>query len=418
MALTRASALWYWDAAYGIAPVVGGAPEFDRESGAYFQDARGQFRGPVPIDTPIRERILVGSEYRTALRLEPAATNLIPRNRQRFAGWTAYEGAVATITQGQTIPGWTPDGAATRIQTSGGTSPLKYYLEVGGATRGTTHEALSVVVYNIGTHPVVISGWYAGADVTVQPGQAVHAQSATAAADATKNSRFRFVTQDAAHSIDILAYAPAVVAQPYCSSLIYDPHDTDGALVSRAADLCAFRAPPAWQPMAGFGEFIAGMDGNGGITLPRVLHIGPASGAHPSLQIRHGTDTLMAAVFANASQYTAVSGSAVIAAGDRVRVGWALRSDARAYIAVRVNDGAVAAATASSALPAGIPASMDPEARMHLSGVGAANRGRHYHVRHHIVTLADMTNQPGVATAADFLAELEDYYLDPAGNLI
>src|SRR5690554_2506751 len=44
---------------------------------------------------------------------------LIPLNRQKFGGWTAYQDSQVTITQDVSVPEWNTS-QATRIQTSGG----------------------------------------------------------------------------------------------------------------------------------------------------------------------------------------------------------------------------------------------------------------------------------------------------------
>jgi len=379
---------------------------FSRASHGIYRDQFGTFRtaaanvlrdGHYTLDP-------VTGIYRRSTLLEPQSTNLIPRNRQKFEGWTAYQGAVVTLTQGQTIPGWTPAGAATRIRTTGGTSMLKYYW--GGAARGTNYEAVSVVVQNIGVVPVTVSTYGVGTPVTVQPGETRWVQMATAEADPALSSRLRFLAPTAGDSLDILAYAPQVEAAPFCSSPIHDPHATDGATVSRADDQLSFPWPHNWCPMAGFSEFIAGMDDTGGIALPRILHIGAMDGTHPSFQVRHGPGVIVTVAYASSVDHTAASGDADIVVGDRVRVAWALRSDAKVYTAVQVNTGPILANSARDPLSGGIPKAWPKQPWIQFSGWGVSNRGRHEHLCHYICRLSSVANQPGVAPAAKFLAEM------------
>src|SRR5690606_1889013 len=86
-----------------------------------------------------------------AVAVEEGTTNLIPSNMLKFEGWSRHQGATVNILQGYGIPGVT-DREATRIQTSGGPAVLKYYVTA-GSTDGTSPNAFSVWVYNIGAVP-------------------------------------------------------------------------------------------------------------------------------------------------------------------------------------------------------------------------------------------------------------------------
>lgn len=75
--------------------------------------------------------------------------NLVPAGKETFEGWTAYSGAAVTLTQNQSVSEWGTD-KATRIQTSGGTSAIKYYLDIGSMANGQKYSS-RVKVKNIGS---------------------------------------------------------------------------------------------------------------------------------------------------------------------------------------------------------------------------------------------------------------------------
>src|SRR5690606_13749092 len=82
--------------------------------------------------------------------------------------WIVYPGAEVTVTQGYGIPEVTPDGA-TRIQSAGGTTVLRYYTAVGSDPGSPA--SLSVWVYNIGQKTVRVMGNAIPGTVDVAPGE-------------------------------------------------------------------------------------------------------------------------------------------------------------------------------------------------------------------------------------------------------
>jgi hypothetical protein len=188
-----------------LASVEADSAEFNRDSGAYLSDGT-----LVAANQPRYEG--------AGVRVEPGTTNLIPLNRQKFVGWAwgTYEGSEATLTQDVVVPEW---GAidATRIQTSGGSSVLKYYhanIEIppAGAMRSE-----QVWVKNIGDKAVVVHS-NCGRFSEVQPGESrlVKFENIIGVGNSTLQMQFRAL--DAADSLDFIAWRPMVEAKPYCTS--------------------------------------------------------------------------------------------------------------------------------------------------------------------------------------------------------
>lgn len=206
-----------------------GAPwpgPFERPSDATTIDRSGILRTAGP-DVP-RVTWRGGVPH---LLVEGAGTNVIPGNRQQFEGWTMVGGAAVTITQGQTIqptasaPG-SPEGAATRIQTSGGTSTIKYLISA-GSRPGSQAEAHSVLIYNQGANAVQVNTNGGGGTVTVEPGETAYVQTSTDASASTGETQLQLRATDAAHDLDFLAYGPQVEISPVATSYTPDTRATD-----------------------------------------------------------------------------------------------------------------------------------------------------------------------------------------------
>ncbi|HEV2991689.1 MAG TPA: RHS repeat-associated core domain-containing protein [Candidatus Angelobacter sp.] len=128
--------------------------------------------------------------------------NLIPSSNQNFAsGWTAWSGAVATLTQGQTL-------SATRIQTSGGTSNIKYLFSVGGPSQNGVGYSFSVTVRNQGLTSVKLAGNFVDGPV-IQPGT-TQSVSFTGMGDGVDIAQLLFETLNAGDAMDVVAFAPAI----------------------------------------------------------------------------------------------------------------------------------------------------------------------------------------------------------------
>src|SRR5690606_23584318 len=125
------------------------------------------------------------------------------------------------ITQGQTIPGWTRPGVATRIQTSGGTHFIKYLVNVGSASEGEVVTS-SVLVHNQGAHPAVIAPNTSSVSETVQPGQTRRVEGTFVHSEGL-NRQIQIRATDPAHDLDVVAWAPQIELTPYATSPILDP---------------------------------------------------------------------------------------------------------------------------------------------------------------------------------------------------
>lgn len=147
------------------------------------------------------------------LEIVEGTTNLIPSDRLKFEGWTAYQGASVTVEQGHSIPGITPDGA-TRIQTSGGTGVTKYYTSVGPGDAGTP-ASYRVWVRNIGDKPVAVYGSAIGVSNIVYPGETKLCTGSTDAVNGTSHRQIQFRALDVDDSLDFIAYQPQIEEKPY-----------------------------------------------------------------------------------------------------------------------------------------------------------------------------------------------------------
>jgi hypothetical protein len=225
-----------WDAV-GIrekTPIVPADFSYTRNSEAFQVNAAGGLEA-VPTDT-LRDAHFVtlpsGERVRTAL-VEMGATNLItPAAARVFEGWTQVGGASVTVTQGQTIaptataPG-SPVGAATRIQSSGGSSNFKY-TRVLGVLNGV--HTLSVLARNRAAEVLtvrfrIVSGPVIG--VTIDPGETKKVeiqQTFDGQAGA-----FDFVVPSAGNDLDLDAFQPQVEAGPVATSFA-DPERPVGLL--------------------------------------------------------------------------------------------------------------------------------------------------------------------------------------------
>ncbi len=100
--------LWWWDAAHGLRPMVGGDPTFTRASSAMVvPDSAGMVR-QVVADIPRFGFVDVGGERLPALHIEPATTSLALRSED--ASHSAWTKTNLTIDANAVIA---PDGQVT-----------------------------------------------------------------------------------------------------------------------------------------------------------------------------------------------------------------------------------------------------------------------------------------------------------------
>lgn len=155
--------------------------------------------------------------------VEVGTTNFIATAALRqFIGWLTFGGSSVTITQGQTIdpagsvPG-SPVGEATRIQTSGGSNVVKYYIQPGTRAATPLPEAHSVLVHNLGATTVQVATNGAGASVNVAPGETRYVQTANAAPVAGA-IQLTFRALNAADNLDFLAWGPQIEQRAFCTT--------------------------------------------------------------------------------------------------------------------------------------------------------------------------------------------------------
>jgi hypothetical protein len=147
--------------------------------------------------------------------VEQGTTNLVSRTKQKFNGWTAYQGATVTLTQNQTVPEWSATDA-TRIQTSGGTNTQKYVLTFGSASVNATTYTMSAYVKNVGVVAVkFING--IGGTITIQPGE-MGRFSVTGIGNGTTWHIFAFYALNAADNLDFIAWRPQAETKTYATS--------------------------------------------------------------------------------------------------------------------------------------------------------------------------------------------------------
>ncbi len=150
------------------------------------------------------------------VRIEQGTTNLIPLAKQKFEGWTVYQGAVVTLTQDVAVPEW---GAvdATRIQTSGGSSIIKYYYSIEMPPAGAMRSE-QVWVKNIGNDSVRVSSNVGRIKDTVLPGESRLVKLEKIIGTGTESLQIEFYATDAANSLDFIAWRPQAEAKAYCTS--------------------------------------------------------------------------------------------------------------------------------------------------------------------------------------------------------
>ena len=152
------------------------------------------------------------------VRVEPGTTNLIPLANQKFEGWTAYNGAVATLTQNQIVPEWGASDA-TRIQTSGGASIAKYRTSLESPSVLGKAYSQCVYVKNIGATPVLISTSVPGGTATpVLPGEIRLVKIENNIGNGTTSYSMEFRTANIEDSLDFIAWRPMAEARSYCTS--------------------------------------------------------------------------------------------------------------------------------------------------------------------------------------------------------
>jgi hypothetical protein len=155
--------------------------------------------------------------YGKMAMVEEGTANLVPVDKQKFEGWTAYSGAVVTLTQNQSVPEWGCTDA-TRIQVSGGTNTYKYLLGLGFTSVSGQSYTNSIHIKNIGSAPVRIGANFPYT-ATVAPGETKKVILINIG-DGVAIYRFDFYSVNASDSLDFIAWHPMAETKPYPTSFI------------------------------------------------------------------------------------------------------------------------------------------------------------------------------------------------------
>jgi hypothetical protein len=160
-----------------------------------------------------------------AVAVEEGTTNLVPPNRLKFEGWSAYSGAQVTLTQNVEFPEIGRNDA-TRIRTTGGTGNLKYLTSIERSIADQAY-AGSVYIKNIGSKPVRF-GINIGPSVTVNPGEWTRA-IVSGIGNGISNFSLRFDAVNVDDDLDFIAWGPQGERKPFATSFV-DGTRPDGIL--------------------------------------------------------------------------------------------------------------------------------------------------------------------------------------------
>jgi hypothetical protein len=412
MALTRDSALFYWHATYGLAPVVGGDPVFSRDSAGTMQDRQGALRSLIR-NLPRHEWATVDGVTRPALLLELAATNLATRSEPTKA-------QLASATAG--VSDSSIEGFAAAVRIAGGTGANEAaYLSHSFAT-STTYVVSVLVEMEDGTAPVlgastgagdfsmVIAGALAGNNLRVrQIGRRLYRVSATYTTGTSITNNFFGVTRYTGQSQKSFTISGFQLEQRNFATAYIK---TEGSTVTRATDQFRWNGAPKPQAKAVYLRLIQGMINDGGILNPRWLQIGAAGNTHPRL-ILHPTGADLKVFLQNDSGASAdILIAQSTAVGDEVELLYVLSPDSSGRLIVSKNGGAVVGA-GHAAVSGGIPTKWSAN-EIWLNSVGTISVGAGVYSEFKIVKQGDLV----ATTDQGRMDELRDYVLDPAGNLI
>lgn len=163
-----------------------------------------------------------GSFAAGAVAVESAGANVLTSPSEIAFGspWSIASSSSVTVTPGQPVPGVTVNGAS-RVQTSGGSSTIKYQLVKSGTTG--SWRAISVLIYNppasVSTVVVQTSGLTVTGisnSISVIPGQTKRVVIVGTIPGTSTTLRFNALT--AGESLDFYAYQPKIEEQASAST--------------------------------------------------------------------------------------------------------------------------------------------------------------------------------------------------------
>lgn len=445
MALTLNSVLHYWEANYGLQPIVGGNPVFSRASPGTHQMAASKLfhhswpaNKPRYLTSPDGVRMSSGLPYHDAadLLLELGATNLVPAGKD-FANatyWTigSTAGGPATVVAnqyegvaGDRVPG---------LHGNGSTFPrlLSSQFTVGTSTTYTVTVELELkagsyftiqlrentgggayyghVEFDLSTGTVLSNLVGTGTIVPREDGRGyrctVHATTTSATTASLWLIPGRYNGSASSTSVALFSSQVELTSASVARSTSYI-HTTAGA-VTRSPDSLYWTPPPLQTAFAAYLRMrVVARVGAGGL-----LCFGSSEGAN-SLILREsdGGNAYGLRICVNGaaqSAYTNVGG----VPGDTVEFLTVNNGNGTSKMSVRVNGGAVSSVTPPAV---SVPATDDWGTNtMYLNSVGAGQFAANRYSVLKIVTLADLAS----GTDAGKLDELADFTLSPDWRVI
>lgn len=184
---------------------------FTRSSTAYLSDGT-----EVAANVPRFEEV----DGETGLLVEEGTTNLIPIDKQNFENWTTHSGASVTITQNQTVEEW-GTSKATRIQTSGGTHVIKYYLNIWTPADGESYLAAESVWIKVPptSPPVRIYSNLGARSTYIQPGESKRISiTVSGIGNGITQLHIQIRAPNVDDSLDFYAWRPQAEKKPYATS--------------------------------------------------------------------------------------------------------------------------------------------------------------------------------------------------------
>lgn len=427
MPITRADILHYWDAAYGIAPLVGGDPTFARDGAGSFTDRQGLVRSAI-ARLPRFEWASVGGVTRPVWLGEMGATNLVLSSDDFTHTSWANGGGGPVLTANAAAA---PDGTvtATRLEDNSTAAHLSKNLSFAVANDSqartfsifvrkarSTEEAAVFGVnmsYSGGTTSTgsinlrlnTLTGIITGLNSRAEDWGEYWRCLCTLANNATGHTTLSVQIFPATRLLSgggdtptATGYVFAWRAQLELGSVATTPIRTAGSTVSRLADSLSHGYAHAPQEQTVYGRFREG--GTVKASGSRLFALG---GTTTPLLFVFGTGTRYEVRLQTAGGSTARNSNTLPEIGDTVEVRVALAASGAVTLGVSINGAAevVEAPTAALALPAAWNA---PTLWINSVGTSAVGRNRFAEVK--------------VVKGAPTLTELRDLVLSPAGDLI
>jgi hypothetical protein len=197
---------------------------FARNSTAYLSDGT-----EVAANVPRFEEV----DGETGLLVEEGTTNLIPIDKQNFENWSMHSGASVTITQNQTVEEW-GTSKATRIQTSGGTHVIKYYLNIWTPADGESYLAAESVWIKVPptSPPVRIYSNLGSGSTYIQPGESKRISiTVSGIGNGITQLHIQIRAPNVDDSLDFYAWRPQIEKKPYPTSFHPTTRASDQLLV-------------------------------------------------------------------------------------------------------------------------------------------------------------------------------------------